>query len=389
MFPARIRLFSLLGFRVSIDISWFFLAFYLVLTLSTRYFPEQVPHLGLRAYIAMAVIGAAGLFLSIILHELAHAVVARGFGLPIGGITLFIFGGVAELKQEPANPRSEFWVAIVGPVASISIAAGCFVAAIGAEAAGLGGIEAVLAFLTITNTVLALFNLVPAFPLDGGRVLRSLIWWRTGNLMRATRIACWFGTGFGALLVLSGFALFVSGDRLGGSWQVLIGLFLAAAASQARNQTATALSLKDATVADLMERAPLSAPPGITVAELVNDYLYRLNRKFVIIAGDGQAIGYVGPEQIKKVPQSQWNETYARAIAASFTHETVVSPAAPAIEALRKLQSNGTGHLTVLEGSKLAGTVSEANFVNFLSVREELACIGAGPREAGTARTGG
>src|SRR5208282_901416 len=202
MFPARIRLFSLLGFRVSIDISWFFLAFYLVLTLSTRYFPLEVPHQGMRAYVAMGVAGALGLFLSIILHELAHAVVARSFGLPIGGITLFIFGGVAELRQEPATPRSEFWVAIAGPVASIVISGACFAGAIGAEAAGWVMITAVLAFLALTNTVLALFNLVPAFPLDGGRVLRSIIWWRTGNLRRATRIASMFGTIFGAVLVL-------------------------------------------------------------------------------------------------------------------------------------------------------------------------------------------
>ena len=387
MFPARIRLFSLLGFRVSIDISWFFLAFYLVLTLSTRYFPAQIPHLGLKIYLAMAIVGAAGLFLSIVLHELAHAVVARGFGLPIGGITLFIFGGVAELRQEPTTPRAEFWVAIVGPVASIGIAVACFAGEVGAEAAGWTGIATILAFLTLINTVLALFNLVPAFPLDGGRVLRSIIWWRTGNLRRATKIASMFGTGFGGLLVALGVAQLFSGNTLGGTWQILIGLFLAAAASQARNQTATALSLKGASVADLMDRSPLSVPPGISVGELVRDYLYRQNRKFVIVAEGGQAMGYVGPEQIKKVPQSQWDETYVRAIAASFTHDTVVSPAAPAVEALRKLQSNGIGHLAVLEGSTLAGTVSEANFVNFLSVREELSAIGAGP-QAGPAPTG-
>jgi Zn-dependent protease len=387
MFPARIRLFSLLGFRVSIDISWFFLAFYLVLTLSTRYFPAQIPHLGLKVYLAMAIVGAAGLFLSIVLHELAHAVVARGFGLPIGGITLFIFGGVAELRQEPATPRAEFWVAIVGPVASIGIAAACFAGEIGAEAAGWSGIAAILAFLTLINTVLALFNLVPAFPLDGGRVLRSIIWWRTGNLRRATKIASMFGTGFGGLLILLGVAQLFAGNTLGGTWQILIGLFLAAAASQARNQTATALSLKGASVADLMDRSPLSVPPGTSVGELVRDYLYGQNRKLVIVAEGGQAMGYVGPEQIKKVQQSQWDETQVRAIAASFTHDTVVSPAAPAVEALRKLQSNGIGHLAVLEGSTLAGTVSEANFVNFLSVREELSAIGAGP-QAGPAPMG-
>jgi len=382
MFPARIRLFSLLGFRVSIDISWFFLAFYLVLTLSTRYFPVEIPHQGMRAYLAMGVAGALGLFLSIILHELAHAVMARRFGLPIGGITLFIFGGVAELRQEPETPRSEFWVAIVGPVASIVIAGACFAGAIGAEAAGWGMVTSVLAFLALTNTVLALFNLVPAFPLDGGRVLRSIIWWRTGNLRRATRIASLFGTVFGAILVLSGLSQIVSGNTLGGTWQLLIGIFLAAAASQSRHQTATALNLKGVSVADLMDRAPLTAPAGISVDALVRDYIYR--QKFIVVGEDGQAIGYVGPEQIRKVPQSQWHDTFARAIAARFTHDTVVSPAAPAIEALRKLQSNGVGHLAVLEGAKLAGTVSEANFVNYLSVREELASAGGAP-QAGTA----
>ncbi len=384
MFPARIRLFSLLGFGVSIDISWFFLAFYLVLTLSTRYFPSEIPHQGMRAYIAMGVAGALGLFLSIILHELAHAVMARRFGLPIGGITLFIFGGVAELRQEPATPRSEFWVAIVGPVASIVIAGACFAGAIGTEAAGWAMITAVLAFLALTNTVLALFNLVPAFPLDGGRVLRSIIWWRTGNLKRATRIASLFGTVFGAILVLSGVSQIVAGNTLGGTWQLLIGVFLAAAASQSRNQTNTALNLKGVSVADLMDRAPFEAAPDITVASLVRDYLYRLNRKFIIVAEDGQAIGYVGPGQIRQVPQSQWQDTYVRAIAQRFTHDTVVSPSAPAIEALRKLQSNGLGHLAVLEGSKLAGTVSESNFVNYLSVREELAAAGGAP-QAGAA----
>ena len=384
MFPARFRLFSLLGFRISVDASWFLLAFYLVLTLSTHVFPDEIPHQGMPTYLAMGLAGAFGFFLSIILHELAHAVMARGFGLPIGGITLFIFGGVAELRQEPATPRSEFWVAIAGPVASVVISGVCYGASELADAADWKTVAEVFSFLALTNTVLALFNLVPAFPLDGGRVLRSIIWWRTGNLRRATRIASMFGTGFGGLLVVLGGAQILTGNTLAGTWQVLIGLFLAAAASQSRNQTATALSLKGALVADLMDRAPLSAPPGITVDELVRDYLIGLNRKFVIIAEDGQAIGYVGPEQLRQTPKSQWHDTYVRAIAAKFTHDTVAAPSAPAIEALRKLQSNGVGHLAVLEGSKLAGTVSEANFVNFLSVREELAAIGAGT-ETGSA----
>jgi Zn-dependent protease len=365
-------LFSLLGFHVSIDISWFFLAFYLVVSL-TRYFPAVVPHQNTYTYITMGITGALGLFASIILHELAHAVMARKFGLPIGGITLFIFGGVAELKQEPKTPRSEFWVAIVGPVASVVIAAACHGAALISSSSELPAITGILDLLAMTNTVLALFNLAPAFPLDGGRILRSIIWWRTGNLRRATRIASMSGSIFGAFLVVTGMVQIVNGNTLGGTWQLLIGIFLAAAASQARNQTNAAENLRGVSVSDLMDRSPLSVAPDITVEMLVKDFIYGLNRKFVIVAEDGKAFGYIVPDQIKRVLQSQWRDTFVRTIAERFTHDTVVSPAASAIEALRKLQSNGIRHLAVLEGNALVGTVSETNFMNYITVREELA----------------
>jgi Zn-dependent protease/CBS domain-containing protein len=381
MFPARFRLFTLLGFNVSIDISWFFLAFYLVVSL-TRYFPTVVPHLNFYTYVGMGIVGALGLFASIILHELAHAVMARNFGLPIGGITLFIFGGVAELKQEPKTPRSEFWVALIGPVASVILAAACYITSVVFRSAELPVPYGVLAFLAMTNTVLALFNLAPAFPLDGGRILRSIIWWRTGNFRRATRIASMCGTIFGGFLVIAGLVQIFDGNTLGGTWQLLIGIFLAAAASQSRNPVNAAENLKGVSVADLMDRSPLSVGPDLTVEALVKDFIYGLNRKFVIVAEDGKAFGYIAPEQIRRVLQSQWHDTFVRTIAERFTHDTVVSPAASAMEALRKLQSNGIRHLAVLEGNALVGTVSETNFLNYITVREELAT----PAEALPAR---
>ena len=372
MFPARFRLFTLLGFNVSVDISWFFLAFYLVVSL-TRYFPTVVPHQNFYTYVVMGIVGALGLFASIILHELAHAVMALNFGLPIGGITLFIFGGVAELKQEPKTPRSEFWVALVGPVASVIIAAVCYIFSVVFRSVELPTPSGVLAFLALTNTVLALFNLAPAFPLDGGRILRSIIWWRTGNFRRATRIASMFGTMFGGILVIAGLVQIVEGHTLGGTWQLLIGIFLAAAASQSRNHVNAAENLKGVSVADLMDRSPLSVGPDLTVEALVKDVIYGLNRKFIIVAEDGKAFGYIAPEQIRRVLQSRWHDTFVRTIAERFTHDTVVSPASSAMEALRKLQSNGIRHLAVLEGNALVGTVSETNFLNYITVREELA----------------
>ncbi|MGA9265545.1 MAG: site-2 protease family protein, partial [Rhodomicrobium sp.] len=332
-----------------------------------------VPHQSFYTYVVMGIVGALGLFASIILHELAHAVMARKFGLPIGGITLFIFGGVAELKQEPQTPSCEFWVALVGPVASVMIAAVCYFSSVVFRSVELPTLSGVLAFLALTNTVLALFNLAPAFPLDGGRILRSIIWWRTGNFRRATRIASMFGTMFGGLLVIAGLVQIVEGHALGGTWQLLIGIFLAAAASQSRNHVNAAENLKGVSVADLMDRSPLSVGPDLTVEALVKDFIYGLNRKFIIVAEDGKAFGYIAPEQIKRVLQSQWRDTFVRTIAERFTHDTVVSPASSAMEALRKLQSNGIRHLAVLEGNALVGTVSETNFLNYITVREEVA----------------
>ncbi len=173
--------------------------------------------------------------------------------------------------------------------------------------------------------------------------------------------------------MISGLVQIVNGATLGGTWQLLIGIFLAAAASQARNQTNAAENLRGVSVADLMDRSPLSVAPDLTVEALVKDIIYRLNRKFVIVTEDGKAFGYIGPDQIKRVLQSEWRDTFVRTIAERFTHDTVVSPAASAIEALRKLQSNGVRHLAVLDGAALVGTVSETNFLNYITVREELA----------------
>ncbi|ADP69468.1 peptidase M50 [Rhodomicrobium vannielii ATCC 17100] len=372
MFAARFNLFTLLGFRVVIDVTWFFLAFYLVVTLASRYFPGVVPHQNSYMYVVMGIAGAAGLFLSIVLHEMAHAYTARRFDLPVGDITLFIFGGVAEIRQEPQTPRAEFWVALMGPVASVGLAA-LFYALMVESGPAHPAASGVFSFLALANTMLALFNLAPAFPLDGGRILRSLIWWRTGNLRRATRISAAGGSVFGAFLVVTGLLQLVNGNMMGGTWLLLIGLFVAAAASQARGITNAAENLRGVRVDDLMERNPVTVAPDLTVERLVRDTIYPQNRKFVVVTEASRAFGFIGPEQIRRVPESQWSETYVRAITEPFTFGTVVSPTATAFEALRKLQANSCRHLAVLEGTTLLGTVSETDFLNYVTLREELA----------------
>jgi len=277
MLGRRFELFTLLGFRVSLDLSWFLLAVLIVWSLATGFFPATVE--GIDPAIAwwLGVGGAIGLFASIVFHELAHAMVARRFAMPIAGITLFIFGGVAELKDEPPSARAEFLVAIAGPIASYVLAAGCYAAMLAVLLAGFGvALAALFSYLALINFVLATFNLVPAFPLDGGRVLRAGVWWWTGDLRRATRFGSVTGRILGSALLALGVISIVTGTSLiGGMWQALIGLFIIGAAQASERQLELKLGLGDVRVARIMHPDPVSVPAETSLAELVDGYFYR------------------------------------------------------------------------------------------------------------------
>jgi Zn-dependent protease len=372
MFASRIPLFSLLGFRVSLDLSWFLLAFLIVWSLSSGQFPRDLPGLDRGTYYIMGVAGALGLFASIVLHELAHAVVARGFGLPVGGITLFIFGGVAELQDEPQTPRTEFWVAIAGPIASVLIAVLCYFTALGSAGLALAQAATVFAFLAYINTVLALFNLIPAFPLDGGRILRALLWWRNGNLKRSTRIASFFGTAFGAILMAMGVVAIFTGNAVGGTWQLLIGFFLSGAASQARVQTELSEGLKNVTVARVMNTSPVTISPDATVQQLVDDYIYRYRRKYFIVVENGQPLGYVGPDEVKRASRAHWDDTFIRTIMKPLSRQQIIAPDATAREAIRRMEIDNLKQLVVTDGQVMRGLLTQRDILDFLSVRAEL-----------------
>ncbi len=224
---ARTTLFRLCGIPVYADTTWLFIALLVTWSLATGVFPSSYPHLAGPVYWAMGITGALGLFMSIVFHELAHSLVARSNGVPIRGITLFLFGGVAEMDAEPPSPRSELLMAAAGPLASILIAGVFFalhrrIVPVTAPAA----VRGVLGYLWTINLALAAFNLVPAFPLDGGRIFRSLLWRWKGSLVRATRIASFVGGAFGIVLVGLGVYSFVRGSLINGIWWASIGVFL-------------------------------------------------------------------------------------------------------------------------------------------------------------------
>ncbi len=236
MFGRGIRLFNLMGFEVKLHSSWLILAALVVWSLASGFFPYRFPGYSQTDYWLMAAGGVVGLFFSIVIHEFAHSVVARHYGIPMNGITLFIFGGVAEMGDEPPSAKSEFLMAIAGPLTSFLIAACSFAVGSAISASGSPGFSAVFSYLAWINTALGLFNLVPAFPLDGGRVLRAAIWAKTHDIVSSTRIASWIGSGFGFLLMLLGAWNIFRGNIIGGIWYIFIGMFVRDASNMSYRQ---------------------------------------------------------------------------------------------------------------------------------------------------------
>lgn len=264
MFGKRLKFLNFAGFDIGVDISWFFIAILLSWTLAAGYFPYTTPHLSTVSYIIMGIVGMLALFVSVILHEMGHAIVARSFHLPISRITLFVFGGVAELNQEPPSPKAEFLVAIAGPIVSFIIAAVMYlVTFLGSHWSWPVTVTAVTGYLAFINFVIAAFNLVPAFPLDGGRILRSILWGWKDNLGWATKVTTSLGSAFGFTLIAFGFFFLLTGGIFIGIWWILLGLFLNQAAYMSQRQYVVRKELSSETVQKFMTHDPISVPQAL------------------------------------------------------------------------------------------------------------------------------
>ena len=381
----RIRLFTLLGFEVKIDVSWLVIALLVSWSLAGAVFPEYVEDLPRSSYWVMGIIGAIGLFASVIFHELCHSLVARRFGMPMKGITLFIFGGVAEMNEEPPGPRAEFYMAIAGPAASI--AAGLVFLAIESlgEGAGLPATAlAVIGYLGFINLILAGFNLIPAFPLDGGRVLRAALWHRKKDIHKATSIASRIGSGFGLFLVFAGIFLFLRGVFIGGLWWVFLGLFLRGAARTSLTRLEMRQALRGEPVERFMRADPVTVPSGTSVAELVEDYVYKYHFKIFPVVSGGELEGCVTTREIKDVPRGEWEERTTADIASGCSKDNTIEIGEDAFEALRTMRRTGKSRLMVTDRGKLAGILSLKDMLEFISLKldleEESLDIGREPR---------
>jgi Zn-dependent protease/predicted transcriptional regulator len=374
MFGKRINLFRLLGFQVRIDLSWIIIAVLIAWSLSMGFFPFRFKGLSTQTYWIMGIVGAIGFFLSIIVHEFCHSLVARKYGLRMRGITLFIFGGIAEMAEEPPGPKAEFMMAIVGPLSSLLIASIFYtVYSAGASAGMPRPVAGVIQYLAYINGLLAVFNLLPAFPLDGGRVLRSILWGIKGNLQWATRVSSWMGSGFGILLIVLGVFSLFSGNFIGGMWWFLIGMFLYNAARMSYQQLLTRKALEGESVRRFMKTDPVTVTSDISVSRLVEDYVYVFHYKFYPVVSDSNQVdGCVTTKQIKEIPREEWHQKRVEDIKVPCSEDNTITPDTDAVKALALMSRTGTSRLMVMEGGRLVGVVSLKDMLKFLSLHVEL-----------------
>ena len=373
MFGKRLRLLSLFGFEVRIDMSWIILAILIAWSLSVGFFPFQYNNLSSQTYWLMGIVGAAGLFISIIVHEISHSLVARRFGIPMGGITLFIFGGVAEMNEEPPSSKSEFLMAAVGPLSSFFIALVFYwIYNVGNQGGWPDPVNGVVGYLAMINGLLGAFNLVPAFPLDGGRILRSILWKLKNNLREATRISSQIGSVFGVLLIILGVFTVLRGNFIGGMWWFLIGMFLQGAAKASYQQLLTRKALEGEPIRRFMQTDPVTVPPNISIQQFVEDYIYKYHFKLFPVVAAGKLIGCATTKQVKEVPREEWNQKSVGEIAIKVSPENTIEPHADALKALSLMNRSGTSRLMVIEGDRLVGIITLKDMLNFLSLKVEL-----------------
>jgi Zn-dependent protease/CBS domain-containing protein len=372
MFGRKIPLFTLLGFKVGIDVTWFILAALVTWSLADGLFPYYIKGLSTATYWWMGGVGAVGLFFSIVFHEFCHSLVARRYGLPMKGITLFIFGGVAEMSDEPASPKAEFLMSVVGPLSSVFLAGVFYVIEYAGRGAFPMSVAGILIYLAAINALLAAFNMIPAFPLDGGRVLRSILWAIKGNLRWATHVASWFGSAFGILLMVLGVISFIGQNFIGGIWFFLIGMFIRSASQMSYRQMLMRDALSGEPISRFMKTDPVTVPAAATVAELVEDYFYRYHYKMFPVAHDGRVDGCVSIKEIKRLPKGEWASHTVSEIVTPCSEQNTITPDADAMKALSIMNTTGNSRLMVVEGDKLDGIITLKDMLRFLAMKIDL-----------------
>jgi Zn-dependent protease/CBS domain-containing protein len=369
------RLGSVLGFEIRVDYSWFIIFFLILWTLSAGFFPAQFPGFTDLTYLAMGVSATLLFFVSLLGHELSHSVVARRKGIPVEGITLFIFGGMAHTRMEFETPADEFQVAGVGPLSSLAIAAGFYAAAFAGSAAGMGvPFVAVMQYLGFINVLLAVFNLLPGFPLDGGRLFRAAVWRATGDMRRATRWASNGGKVLGySLIGLGLLQIFTPGAPIiGGIWLVFIGWFIRMAADASYTQLVVQQSLRGVTARRAMTPDPQAVTPDVALQDFVHEMvLYGRHQGYPVVE-DGRPVGIITLKHVREVPREEWPTRTVREAMTPMEDRLAVRPGESMADVLDKLGDSRAGRLLVVDDGQLVGIITRTDLSRYLETSRLL-----------------
>jgi Zn-dependent protease len=381
--PGSILVARILGIDIRIHLSWFLIFGLVLFTLSDSFLPAVRPAWSDEKTLLVAAIAAFLFFGSVLAHELAHAVVARRYRMPVSSITLFLLGGVANLAKEPPSARAEFLMAIAGPAMSLLIAAlGLGLAALVGANIGtfflLDPVEVVASYIGVINLALAIFNMIPGFPLDGGRVLRSIVWGIARDRSKSTRIAARGGQLVAALLFLAGIGRsVVDRDAFSGVWMALIAYFLYTAASSSLEQERIASSVAGVKVSDVMSTTFRAVPPGVRLEELVDQHVLPFNARAVaVVAPDAILRGLVSVADLRKVAQRDWPVTPVEAIMTPARELPEVSPGSRLITAIERFAGSELPALPVVEDGRLVGMLEREAVLSHVRMREMLGLDG-------------
>ena len=380
MWGNAIRIARIDGFEIKVDASWLLIAALIVWSLATAYFPIEFPNARTPALLVMAVTAMLGLFGSLIVHELAHAIVARRFGLRISGITLFLFGGVAELQSEPVSGSTEFWIAIAGPFASFCLALGFWFSALVSDFIGLPDAAlSIFGYLAVINLVLALFNLLPAFPMDGGRVLRAWLWTRSGDLVMSTRHAVTVSNVIAYGVIALGLYAVFSGALATGLWPVLIGLFLLATSRASLARLETEVAFDGRTVATFMTRDPWTARVDQSLSDLVNSVFLEHAITFAPVLEDGTLLGYVDTEIVRKIDREHWTTVMVEDVIENVDDDNSVSCDMTGLDLMARIMKTGRRKFLVVDAEGLAGVITLTDVLAVINVSRE---VGSAPHRS-------
>jgi len=373
MFRSSIKLFKVFGIEIRLDYSWFIIFALFAYFFGFIYFPSVLPGLNKGLLALITVITVIFVFISVLIHEMSHSLVARRKGTSVEKITLFLFGGMAQIEKEPETPYSELIMAIAGPAASFVVAA--IFGVIWFFTKNIALVREPVGYLAIVNIVLGVFNILPGYPLDGGRVLRAIIWKTTGNLERATFIASTVGRVIGFVIIAAGIFFIFMGNFLNGIWLAFMGWFIQSSAQTGYRQLIFETSIKGIKVRDIMNENIVNVTKDITIQDLVDDYFmkYRFGRFPVIEDEKTQRfIGVISLHDIKGVSKEEWPKVKIGDIVKSVSESEKVDMSMEISDAIKRMGKNDLGHLVVMSGDKLRGIITKSDVMRFIRIRSEF-----------------